>query len=547
MASSRSIVAELSKGITMAREYAIESNYEAALGLYAGLDGELLAYANALPPNAPTRGKWEGLRASLQSERAQVAAIVAELKALVNPAEAVRLDRGMASDSVLVPPPAGRDRDRGGLAPPSTPPGIGDLNAHLYGDPDRFGPPQRDSGGLRRPTPRAAPVTSAAAPRTGASPPAGAAGPVERKPPIPKFNNAAKAPAGHGRGAAPARGGVAAKGGVGANAQKNNVNEKALADKPPYVPGEGEEELVSFIASDMSFGQSAVKWDDIAGQEEAKQLLHEAVVLPAFFPNYFQDIRRPCTGVLMYGPPGTGKTMLAKAVASQCNTTFFNISPATLTSKWRGESEKLVRVLFNMARHYAPSTIFIDEIDSLCTQRGDSDNEASRRMKGTLLSQMDGVGIDSAKLVMVLGATNHPWDIDEAMRRRLERRIYIPLPDLEDRIRLFEINTRKIKLSDDVDFRKLSKILESNYYSGADITLVCRDAAMMTMRRFLKEHAGAGVEFLKKQGEAIGRELADKPTTMDDFIEAIRKVPSSVNVDGIRKFMDWKKEFETNI
>uniref|UniRef100_A0A3P8V313 Katanin p60 ATPase-containing subunit A1 n=1 Tax=Cynoglossus semilaevis TaxID=244447 RepID=A0A3P8V313_CYNSE len=299
-------------------------------------------------------------------------------------------------------------------------------------------------------------------------------------------------------------------------------------------------DLVDMLERDIVSRNPSVHWGDIADLEDAKKLLREAVVLPMWMPDFFKGIRRPWKGVLMVGPPGTGKTLLAKAVATECGTTFFNVSSSTLTSKYRGESEKLVRLLFEMARFYAPTTIFIDEIDSICGRRGTSDeHEASRRVKSELLVQMDGVGgaaenDDPSKMVMVLAATNFPWDIDEALRRRLEKRIYIPLPTAVGRAELLKINLKEVELAADVDMEVIAEKTEG--YSGADITNVCRDASMMAMRHRIH---GLGLEEI----QALSKDELQMPVTMEDFTTALKKISKSVSAADLEKYEAWMTEF----
>lgn len=291
--------------------------------------------------------------------------------------------------------------------------------------------------------------------------------------------------------------------------------------------------LVETLERDILQRKPDVRWKDVIGLDDAKSVLQEAVVLPLMMPDYFKGIRRPWKGVLLTGPPGTGKTLLARAVATECRTTFFNVSSATLTSKYRGDSEKLVRLLFDMASFYAPSTIFLDEVDSLCAMRGaDSEHEASRRFKAELLIQMDGLcaTFHKDKIIMVLAATNHPWDIDEAFRRRFEKRIYIGLPDEETREKLMKLCMGDVIMAEDVDLKEFAAKLEG--YSGSDISSLCRDAAMMTMRRKI---AGKSPDQIRK----LKRSELDAPVTNADLNAAIEKTRRTVSHNDVERYKTW--------
>ncbi|XP_055377667.1 katanin p60 ATPase-containing subunit A1 [Condylostylus longicornis] len=316
--------------------------------------------------------------------------------------------------------------------------------------------------------------------------------------------------------------------------KRMNVTNK----RPSFVPIGYEPHLVEILEKDILQRDIGVKWADVAGLNDAKAILQEAVVLPIIMPDFFRGIRKPWRGILMVGPPGTGKTMMAKAVATECGTTFFNVSTSTLTSKYRGESEKLVRLLFEMARFYSPSTIFIDEIDALCASRGsDSEHEASRRFKAELLIQMDGLNVGASseeKLIMVLAATNHPWDIDEAFRRRFEKRVYIGLPNDETRSALLNLCLKDVNISNDTDIDSVCDMLKG--YSGSDVRNVCRDASMMAMRRHI---SGRTPSEIKK----IRLEDVDQPITLKDFTDAIERTKKTVSEGDIEKFIKWMEQY----
>ncbi|KAF4788062.1 Katanin p60 ATPase-containing subunit A-like 1 [Turdus rufiventris] len=501
-------LAEICDNAKKGREYALLGNYDSSMVYYQGVIQQIQRHCQSIRDPA-IKGKWQQVRQELVEEYEQV-------KSIVNTLESFKMDR---PPDISVSCQDEHFRDPA-VWPPPVP--------AEHRAPPQIKRPNRDGKSLKKDSPGLQP----------------------------------RGPAGRAH--------LVSKGEKSSGSRERESRVRGRDDKGKKISqefGDGEipkfdgagydKDLIEALERDIVSRNPSIHWDDIADLEEAKKLLREAVVLPMWMPDFFKGIRRPWKGVLMVGPPGTGKTMLAKAVATECGTTFFNVSSSTLTSKYRGESEKLVRLLFEMARFYAPTTIFIDEIDSICSRRGTSDeHEASRRVKSELLVQMDGnkgldlalrlgccffTGVggalendDPSKMVMVLSATNFPWDIDEALRRRLEKRIYIPLPTAKGRAELLKINLREVELDPDISLEEIAEKIEG--YSGADITNVCRDASLMAMRRRIN---GLTPEEIR----ALSKEELQMPVTKGDFELALKKISKSVSAADLEKYEKWMAEF----
>eukprot|EP01038_Epipyxis_sp_PR26KG_P010654 gene10654-14308_t len=226
------------------------------------------------------------------------------------------------------------------------------------------------------------------------------------------------------------------------------------------------------ILTEMLDSSPGVRWNDIAGLQFAKQTLQEAVILPNLRPDLFTGLRSPPKGVLLFGPPGTGKTLLAKAVATESGFCFFSISSSSVTSKYLGEGEKLMKALFEVARMKQPSVIFFDEIDALMSARKENEHEASRRIKTEFMTQVDGAATNSEDRILIMAATNIPWEIDEAVLRRLAKRIYVPLPDEDTRTALIlHLLSKQTGKGNSIDSKKLNRIVTmTSGYSGSDLT-----------------------------------------------------------------------------
>ncbi|KAF4394734.1 hypothetical protein F8388_015640 [Cannabis sativa] len=304
-----------------------------------------------------------------------------------------------------------------------------------------------------------------------------------------------------------------------------------------YVNLAKDEYETNFVSAVVAPGEIGVKFDDIGALEDVKKALQELVILPMKRPELFSqgNLLRPCKGILLFGPPGTGKTLLAKALATEAGANFISITGSTLTSKWFGDAEKLTKALFSFASKLAPVIIFVDEVDSLLGARGGAfEHEATRRMRNEFMAAWDGLRSKDSQRILILGATNRPFDLDDAVIRRLPRRIYVDLPDAENRLKILKIFLSQENLEPGFEFDKLASATEG--YSGSDLKNLCIAAAYRPVQELLEE---------EKKESINGAAPNLRRLNVDDFIQSKAKVGPSVAYDAttMNELRKWNEQY----
>ncbi|KAL3635635.1 hypothetical protein CASFOL_020182 [Castilleja foliolosa] len=320
-------------------------------------------------------------------------------------------------------------------------------------------------------------------------------------------------------------------------------NEEPAASKLPETPPDNEFEK-RIRPEVIPANEIGVTFADIGALDETKESLQELVMLPLRRPDLFEGgLLKPCRGILLFGPPGTGKTMLAKAIANEAGASFINVSMSTVTSKWFGEDEKNVRALFTLAAKVSPTIIFVDEVDSMLGQRNRAgEHEAMRKIKNEFMTHWDGLLSKRGERILVLAATNRPFDLDEAIIRRFERRIMVGLPSVENREKILRTVLSKEKIEEGLDFMGLAAMTEG--YSGSDLKNFCITAAYRPVRELIQQERRKDQEkkLAAEKGQDSGnnadskdkkeRVITIRPLNMDDFKEAKKQVAASFASEG---------------
>jgi katanin p60 ATPase-containing subunit A1 len=293
-------------------------------------------------------------------------------------------------------------------------------------------------------------------------------------------------------------------------------------------PGLQEEIISSLIVSQ----KPETTWDDIGGLEEAKKDIREAIILP-FVREKPPFIRSPRT-ILLYGPPGSGKTLLAKASSNTLDATFFEARMPTLLSKYFGESQKLINALFEKAKKTQPSLIFIDELDSVAVSRDSNIDESTRRVLAQLLTEIEGFNTSREERILIMGATNKPWDLDDAVISRFQKRIYVPLPDERARRAILQIHLEGA----DLGGIEMSSLVENTAgFSGRDLASLCQEA----ITRMVREQNPSIEQLTVKELEVYS--LKYRPLKAGDFDSALEKTKPSTQAGEIERYEEWRREF----